>query len=60
MKLDLTEQEAANILKFIDLGLKSQGIAAIGAANSIIQKIQAAQQSNETAAVADPAPSVAG
>jgi len=51
MKLELTDKEAETILQFVDLGLKSQGMGAIGAANMVIQKIQMARQieQNETA-----------
>jgi len=44
MTITLTDKEAETILQFVDIGLKQEGIKAIGAANMIIQKIAEAQK----------------
>lgn len=43
MKLELTDQETELILRFVDLGLKSQGVTALDAANVVIAKIKKAK-----------------
>lgn len=57
MKLELTDKEAEVIMQFVDIGLKQEGLKAIGAANMIIQKISEAQkvekQQAETPGVAN-------
>ncbi len=47
MTINLTEKEAETILQFVDIGLKQEGMKAIGAANMIIQKIGAAQKAEK-------------
>lgn len=44
MTINLTDKEAETILQFVDIGLKQEGMKAIGAANMIIQKIAEAQK----------------
>lgn len=56
MTLELTDQEAEIILKFVDVGLKSNGIAAIEAANLVIAKIKHAKANENTYVAGMPAP----
>lgn len=50
MNIFLTDKEAEAILQFVDIGLKAQGISALGAANMVISKINAAKQAEQKAA----------
>lgn len=60
MTINLTDEEATTMLKFVDLGLKSEGIGALGAANMIIQKINHAKSQPVPVAVPEPAAAVGG
>jgi predicted DNA-binding transcriptional regulator YafY len=53
LKLELTEQEAASILEMADCTLKTHGIRAMGAANMVINKINAAKQAEVNEKVSD-------
>jgi len=60
LKIELTEQEAASILEMADCALKTHGIRAMGAANMVVNKINAAKQAeaNEKIAAVPDAQSV--
>lgn len=47
MTIHLTDKEAEVFLQFVDLGLKQAGMSAMGAANMVIAKINAAKQAEQ-------------
>lgn len=50
MDISLNDKEAEAVLQFVDIGLKAQGMSAMGAANMVIAKINAAKQAEQKAA----------
>lgn len=56
MDISLNDKEAEAVLQFVDIGLKAQGMAAMGAANMIIHKINTAKQAEQKAANDSPLP----
>lgn len=50
INLELTEQEAGNLLQLVDVAVKTQGLSVAGAAIQLAAKIQMAAQANAQAA----------
>lgn len=59
MLIELNEKEAEAVLQFVDIGLKQAGMSAMGAANMVIAKINAAKQAASKASEKPQGPQVA-